>query len=754
MLALFIFAAIAVPSMQHQQRDKYGVKAGGKLVTFNAEQLPAASKSLRQQKQRQGEDSPFAHVLLIVTRMHADKAPTIQAAYGPHFWDTLYVSPRATSNETRFLRARGFAVADDCREYQAFDRGWLDVSYPCVGRLFSRLHGLTRSGTAPINALESRLQAKARETPLRGALVMQADFWVSPSFFAGLNLDQLVHLERKPDHCRDYDKLAAIEHSPEPHRDELWVWWNSNLDFLLREAAMATLQSSSLGLKQQQRVCIEWADMYYVPQQVWPMWSRVASIVGQKMKPGGAYPNMGILMNEVALPLIIDVINRYERTQCVSLAWDNGLQSSFSRLRRTRRSRECWGGFGPPNATATRDPAILSQFQCGHPMDLQSPQIREGLVNLWRSYETAIEPSSTHNNEHPISPRLRDPHQASTLKPICASLVIFTAIMVPLMYFVCTHQFMPQLANHAVSLCVMALYIAISVSIDLLVMAQKNADHHYKFNPLCAIILTELAKLVISVVAHLASPFQGCRPRLSDAAWICVPATCYTFNNILVFVAMAANGAATFGIFRDTVVLWTAAFWYFVYKVPLKRIRIAGLSLLCVGLLINRGSAGFAGVGPAWAFLPVVMMTLCNAMGAVSNEHVLKRNAELSINVQNMMLYMICAITSLAVLAISNPIRLLSIPSFFQGFSRQTVLMVALQAFAGILISRLLKYTDAVYKSVGACLRGPILAVIAPVFLQHEIPTSLVTLVSAVVVASGSFAYLSQGPLSAEVRKG
>merc|ERR550537_945774 len=108
-----------------------------------------------------------------------------------------------------------------------------------------------------------------------------------------------------------------------------------------------------------------------------------------------------------------------------------------------------------------------------------------------------------------------------------------------------------------------------------------------------------------------------------------------------------------------------------------------------------------------------------------------------------------CALTSISVLAIHSPSKLsISSPQgFFQGFSRSTVLMIGLQASAGLLISCLLKYADSVYKSVGACLRGLTLIALAPMFVSSEAPSSTSTLFSAFLVGCGSLAYLSQGPL-------
>merc|ERR1719160_2107940 len=59
----------------------------------------------------------FDHVLLIVTRFHADKVSTLHSAYRPHFWDVVFMGPAAEMNaeEASNLRQQGFQV-DDCSE--------------------------------------------------------------------------------------------------------------------------------------------------------------------------------------------------------------------------------------------------------------------------------------------------------------------------------------------------------------------------------------------------------------------------------------------------------------------------------------------------------------------------------------------------------------------------------------------------------------------------------------------------------------
>merc|ERR1719428_1650174 len=125
-----------------------------------------------------------------------------------------------------------------------------------------------------------------------------------------------------------------------------------------------------------------------------------------------------------------------------------------------------------------------------------------------------------------------------------------------------------------------------------------------------------------------------------DIKWLLVPAVLYALNNLLVFKALGVNDAASFGIFRDTTIIWTAVIRWSVFRTPLGRVRLAGVAIIITGLFLNRLSS-VVGTNNAisFMFLWVVLMTLTNATASVANEYAVKRNKALDINFQNCVLY-------------------------------------------------------------------------------------------------------------------
>lgn len=239
--------------------------------------------------------------------------------------------------------------------------------------------------------------------------------------------------------------------------------------------------------------------------------------------------------------------------------------------------------------------------------------------------------------------------------------------------------------------------------------------------------------------------------QLQDVKLLTLPALLFTVNSILVYVAIGQNDLAVFAVFQSTVILWTAVMWRYVFQTSLNWTRWLGILVIFLGLAMNKAFDLHKGHMWSWTFIWVLVMTLCNASGSVASEFALKRNKALDINFQNIVLYIACIVCDAAFIGFTDPSKLRSSGRFFEGFSNYTFAVVGLQALLGLTVSRLLKYTDSVMKTVAGCLTGPLTVVLAPHFVSS--PKEASTLVSALLVSLGCFAYLSQGPMQTPQEK-
>jgi len=331
-------------------------------------------------------------------------------------------------------------------------------------------------------------------------------------------------------------------------------------------------------------------------------------------------------------------------------------------------------------------------------------------------------------------------------------------------FFAIGSQLAPHIPAHMTSYAVCFIYIAVSVSIDISIVAQKSPGSKqisaYDFNPACALLITEAVKLVISCLLYAFARACDCGPASSmqrgvtwtDVLYLLAPAALFTLNNMMVFVAIGRNDTSTFGVFRETLIIWTAILWRMVFRAPLGRFRLLSLLTVVIGLILNQ-IPNLLKEHVSVAFVWVMIMTWCNTAGSVLNEYAMKISKDLNINFQNMILYSACMFCNVLFLLASDGTRLSREPRLiFDGFTNCTFLTIGLQAIAGLLVARILKYADSVMKAISACLRGPVFVVVAPLFTDAQNLSALIV-VSSLIVASGCIAYMTQGPLQVESEK-
>eukprot|EP00416_Gambierdiscus_australes_P017568 CAMPEP_0171080796 /NCGR_PEP_ID=MMETSP0766_2-20121228/16094_1 /TAXON_ID=439317 /ORGANISM="Gambierdiscus australes, Strain CAWD 149" /LENGTH=456 /DNA_ID=CAMNT_0011538067 /DNA_START=75 /DNA_END=1445 /DNA_ORIENTATION=+ len=293
-------------------------------------------------------------------------------------------------------------------------------------------------------------------------------------------------------------------------------------------------------------------------------------------------------------------------------------------------------------------------------------------------------------------------------------------------------------------------YASLSISIDLSI---KNAARvnggKYSFNPACAVVTVEVLKLVVSMILFTVNARMQVKegielvlPSLKDVAWLMVPGFVYTCNNIIVFEAIGHCPLGAFGVIRETMLIWNAVLWTIVFQAAIGRTRWFAIVLLFVGCVVNQLPAFFRAEftwGVLWAFL----LAFSNAAGGVANEYAMKRKAAMDINLQNCILYFFCGSFGMIYLLVFQMSDLQR--GFFNGFSPQCIQVVVLQMLTGLAVSRILKYVDAVTKTIVAAFRGPGVIFFGAWIFHTRLHIS--EIVATIVVCVACFIYLREGPL-------
>jgi len=301
-------------------------------------------------------------------------------------------------------------------------------------------------------------------------------------------------------------------------------------------------------------------------------------------------------------------------------------------------------------------------------------------------------------------------------------------------------------------------YATLSICIDLSI---KNAAQayggHFPFNPACGVIVVEYVKFALSAAlfaVHCRDSTRGGRvvamPQPIDIAWLAVPAAIYAMNNLIVFQAIKSTPLATFGVLRETMLVWNALIWTATFGKSLSAARwlaIAGIFIGCSLNQITKMMNDEWSSGVFWTLL----LAFSNAAGAVANEYAMKQRAQLDINLQNCILYAMCGSFVLIGMTVFDPASVESTSSFFNGFVPECWQVIILQVFTGLAVSRILKYVEAVTKTIVAALRGPGVIFFGACIFKTQLQGSEVF--ATLIVCASCYLYLSDGPLVAEPSK-
>ena len=134
--------------------------------------------------------------------------------------------------------------------------------------------------------------------------------------------------------------------------------------------------------------------------------------------------------------------------------------------------------------------------------------------------------------------------------------------------------------------------------------------------------------------------------------------------------------------------------WSFVFRVSLGSVRWLTIFGVFGGLLINQLSLVHFSQPFNSAILLVIAGTLCNACGSVANEFAVKSCIQVDINLQNTVLYALSSVGSLLALWVQQPQAFTRLDRTFAGFDKHTAVIVSLQLFQGLIVSRILKYAN------------------------------------------------------------
>lgn len=258
-----------------------------------------------------------------------------------------------------------------------------------------------------------------------------------------------------------------------------------------------------------------------------------------------------------------------------------------------------------------------------------------------------------------------------------------------------------------------AQYVALLVSgtfmysgLGILSQASKEADGSYAFSLASVVLLAEVCKLCISIVALSAElgGFVAAMTAMFRAGWrtwwpYSIPSILYAVNNNLDMAINLYMDPASEQVLSQMKIFTTALLWWLVFRRGLEKRKWAALVLLTLG----SSCAAWPSPGKtktmwvtSWGILLEACYVTISAIAGVYTEYVQKKQ-DYSVHLQNAILY-IFGITVNVFLMMREGKELFPPSKLIRGYNKVTWLMVANYACMGLCMAQVVKRLDNIHK--------------------------------------------------------
>jgi UDP-sugar transporter A1/2/3 len=258
------------------------------------------------------------------------------------------------------------------------------------------------------------------------------------------------------------------------------------------------------------------------------------------------------------------------------------------------------------------------------------------------------------------------------------------------------------------------------------------------YSPAAVIVVTEMVKLVVCVFAivqqgiNLHEIFKG------EPLKMIIPAGLYSFQNNLLFVALANLEATLFQVTYQTKLLMTALLMVLMLGKRLSVKKWVALVVLFAGIVLTQLDAKKAtkqhdadASTLSTGVIAVLASAMSSGIASVYFEKIVK-NASTSLLVRNVQLAFFSIFMGFAAFPTFEGREL---PDFFNGFDRYVILLVFVQAAGGLIVAAVIKYADNILKGFATAMAIVVSGIVSYLFLDF-MPT--VTFLSGVLLVLGA----------------
>ncbi|PFX18667.1 UDP-galactose translocator-like [Stylophora pistillata] len=277
-----------------------------------------------------------------------------------------------------------------------------------------------------------------------------------------------------------------------------------------------------------------------------------------------------------------------------------------------------------------------------------------------------------------------------------------------------------------------------------------------------AVMLTEVVKVITSMLILLAerrSMMKWMKYLYSisvghpwDMVKMLVPACIYTVQNNLLYLAVSNLDAATYQVSYQLKILTTALFSIAMLSKPINRVQWLSLFMLFVGVSVVQLQPVHGPVSqspeenistqntlskkhnPLLGLAAVVASSMCSGFAGVYFEKTLKGTAT-PLWARNFQLAMFGVIIGTMGMYINDGIKIKEKGIFF-GYHKLVWLIIAMQAFGGLLVGVVVKYADNILKGFAAAVSIVVSCIVSVYLFQFSLSLPFVSGAGLVMLAT------------------
>lgn len=242
-----------------------------------------------------------------------------------------------------------------------------------------------------------------------------------------------------------------------------------------------------------------------------------------------------------------------------------------------------------------------------------------------------------------------------------------------------------------------------------------HVAHDMQYNFLCPIIVISVMKTFFSLLlhvyedgCHVSHVFQTCRAQYGVVLKYGLQSSLWGIYDVLTFMNLKSVEPSTYAVLMQFRLVVTAVLWETCFQKSMnitKRISILLITIACLLKQAHNSSS----ISGQWSTLLMISgQILAGCLATVTNEMLLKKETQVSMNVQNIVQYIWTIIWAIFIGVSCLPMNIeglalnpLNIQEWGKMMDVRMLPSIIVLSLNGLIVSRVLRYLSSLWKSIG-----------------------------------------------------